>query len=81
MIRHGKTGFLSKDVSVESYYDVLREALYHPDKKMIKLNGRLFFKLNYHIQASASAHLKTYSTMLISDKSNMVKGYQMITKI
>ncbi|WP_448104126.1 glycosyltransferase [Pedobacter panaciterrae] len=81
MIRHGKTGFLSKDVSVESYYDVLKEALYHPDKKMIKLNGRLFFKLNYHIQASANAHLKTYSTMLISDKSNMVKGYQMITKI
>lgn len=81
MIRHGKTGFLSKDLSVESYYDVLKEALYHPDRKMIKLNGRLFFKLNYHIQASANAHLKTYSTMLMSGKSSMVKGYEMITKI
>nr|WP_068893267.1 glycosyltransferase [Pedobacter panaciterrae] len=81
MIRHGKTGFLSKDVSLESYYDVLKEALYHPDKKMIKLNGRLFFKLNYHIQASANAHLKTYSAMLTSGKSNMIKGYEMITKI
>ena len=81
MIKHGKTGFLSRDVSVDSYCDVLKEALYHPDKKMIKLNGRLFFKLNYHIQASANAHLKTYSSVILSDKSNMMNGYQMITKI
>ncbi len=81
MIKHGKTGFLSRDVSVDSYCDVLKEALYHPDKKMIKLNGRLFFKLNYHIQASANAHLKTYSSVILSDKSNIMNGYQMITKI
>ncbi|WP_449440722.1 glycosyltransferase [Pedobacter steynii] len=33
MIKHGKTGFLSRDVSVDSYCDVLKEALYHPDKR------------------------------------------------
>jgi glycosyltransferase involved in cell wall biosynthesis len=60
MIVHGTTGFLSKDVSVEGYFEVLKEALNHPDKHKIKLNGRLFFESNYHIQASASAHSKNY---------------------
>lgn len=81
MIKHGKTGFLSKDLSVDGYCDVLKEALNHPDKKMIKLNGRLFFKLNYHIQASANAHSKKYSTVLMSARDNTIKDYQVITKI
>lgn len=81
MIKHGKTGFLSKDVSVNGYCDVLKEALNHPDKQMIKLNGRLFFKLNYHIQASANAHSRNYSTMLMSGRDSMMKDYQVITKI
>jgi len=81
MIKHGKTGFLSKDISVNGYCDVLKEALNHPDKKMIKLNGRLFFKLNYHIQASANAHSRNYSTMLMSGRDSIMKDYQVITKI
>lgn len=81
MIKHGKTGFLSKDLSIDGYCDTLKEALNHPDRKMIKLNGRLFFKLNYHIQASANAHSKNYSTMLMSARENIIKDYQVITKI
>jgi glycosyltransferase involved in cell wall biosynthesis len=60
MIMHGKTGFLSKDISVDGYFEVLKEALNHPDKIMIQKNGRLFFESNYHIQASANAHSKNY---------------------
>jgi glycosyltransferase involved in cell wall biosynthesis len=61
MIIHGKTGFLSKDLSVDGYCEVLKEALNHPDKMMIQKNGRLFFESNYHIQASANAHSRNYS--------------------
>jgi glycosyltransferase involved in cell wall biosynthesis len=81
MIKHGKTGFLSKDISVNGYCDVLKEALTHPDKKMIKLNGRLFFKLNYHIQASANAHSRSYLAMLMLGRDTAMKDYQVITKI
>ena len=60
MILHGKTGFLSKDLSVDGYYEVLKEALNHPEYMMIKLSGRHIFESNYHIQVSANAHSEYY---------------------
>lgn len=79
MIVHGKTGFLCSDLSVEGYCKVLKEALNHPDKMMIKLNGRLVFESHYHIQASANAHSKSYlGCMLKSGKESVRKDNQMI---
>lgn len=60
MIRHGHNGFLSKDKSVDSYCEAIKEALYHPYKEMIRYKGKQSFRLNYHISITARNYNKAY---------------------
>lgn len=60
MIHHGKNGFLSKDESIESYYEAIKEALYHPNKIRIRYQCKQNFWLNYHIRITASNYRSCY---------------------
>lgn len=60
MIHHQQNGFLSKDESVESYYEAIKEALYHPHKIGIRYQCKQTFWLHYHIRISASNYRSCY---------------------
>lgn len=64
MITHGITGFLSKDISLESYYETLKQALFSPEKAVIQNNCINAFKTYYHIEISAEAYSNVYYSML-----------------
>ena len=64
MIRHGHNGFLSKDSNVDSYCKAIKEALYHPDKEMIRYKGKQSFRLNYHISITARNYRMAYQQHL-----------------
>ncbi len=61
MIEHGKTGFLSNDLSVDNYYHTLKQALLSPNKKEFKKNCREEFRNRYHIKIAAGAYSKAYN--------------------
>ncbi|SMC95150.1 glycosyltransferase [Pedobacter nyackensis] len=69
MISHGKTGFLSKDGSVQNYYEAIKEALYFNDPESIKLNSMLSFKSKYTIKRSARNYSDTYLNMLATERT------------
>ncbi|RZJ81554.1 MAG: glycosyltransferase [Flavobacterium sp.] len=64
MISHGKTGFLSKDLSVDSYCHTLKQALLSLDKEQIIKNCTEEFKNKYHIKIAANDYLKAYALSL-----------------
>jgi len=64
MIKDGVTGFLSKNTTLESYYQALKRAVYSKDKDFIKNNISKAFDNRYHIEISAKNHLKTYNKAL-----------------
>ncbi|MEJ6981358.1 glycosyltransferase family 4 protein [Pedobacter sp. P351] len=61
MIYHGKTGFLSKDFSVDAFCNAIKEAVYSKNKHLIKENSIYAFKSKYHIEASAKKHVNAYT--------------------
>jgi glycosyltransferase involved in cell wall biosynthesis len=63
MIQDSVTGFLSKDLSVSSYYDALKHAV-EADRDTIAGNVIKQFHEKYHIRISADKHLKAYTGML-----------------
>lgn len=69
MISHGKTGFLSKDSTVQNYYETIKEALYFNDPESIKLNSMMSFKSKYTIKRSARNHSEAYLSMLPAERT------------
>jgi glycosyltransferase involved in cell wall biosynthesis len=61
MIRNGKTGFLSDDLSISCYYSTLKQALSSPAKKQIAKNCLTEFKNKYHIEIASKGYLKVYN--------------------
>lgn len=61
MISHGKTGFLSDDLSIDGYYYTLKRALLSPAKKQIAKNCTTEFKSKYHIKIATNGYLKAYN--------------------
>ncbi|EDM38335.1 Glycosyl transferase, group 1 [Pedobacter sp. BAL39] len=64
MIKEGVNGFLSENLTVSAYRDVLKKAVYHPDKDAIRAQGKAEFSSRYHIRISAQAHLLVYEKAL-----------------
>lgn len=64
MISEGKTGFLSKDLSVDSYYNTLKQALFSPNKTQIIRNCKEEFKIKYHIKIASKGYAKAYALAL-----------------
>lgn len=60
MIEDGKTGFLSKDNTVESFFEALVNFHNYKNKNEMARQGRLAFEKNYHISRCAENHLKAY---------------------
>ncbi|WP_316753562.1 glycosyltransferase [Pedobacter gandavensis] len=60
MIQHQHNGFLSKDESIESYYEAIKEALYHPHKTGIRYQCKQTFWLHYHIRIAAHHYRSCY---------------------
>jgi glycosyltransferase involved in cell wall biosynthesis len=59
IIQQGKTGYISKDISEESYYQELYKYLSNPDK-IKKSNLIEYFAENYSIKECSSEHEKIY---------------------
>jgi glycosyltransferase involved in cell wall biosynthesis len=74
MIKEGVTGFLSKDMSVISYYDALKNAV-EADRDAIAGNVIKEFHERYHIRISADKHLKAYTGMLRMAEQTRVPFY------
>jgi len=64
MITDEVTGFLSKDIDLDSYYNAIRKAVYSKNKSIIKENIKYTYKCKYHIELSAKNHLKNYNKAL-----------------
>lgn len=64
MIKDGVNGFLSKNTSLDSYYETLKRAMYSDNKEVIRTNLIKTYKNKYHIEISATNHLKTYNKAL-----------------
>lgn len=63
IIRNRKTGYLSEEVSITSYFDALKEFVENPnqiDKEYLKK----YFDQNYSIETSALNHEKLYQKFL-----------------
>jgi glycosyltransferase involved in cell wall biosynthesis len=63
MIQDNITGFLSRDLSVKSYYDALKRAV-GADRDTIAGNVIKEFHEKYHIRISADKHFRAYTSML-----------------
>lgn len=64
MIKNDITGFLSKNVSDEAYYNALYRAIASPNKEEIRKNLIEEFSQKYHIHIAANKHLRTYNKAL-----------------
>lgn len=64
MINHEDTGFLSKDNSVDGYYQAIKEAVFYQDKSKIRENSKNEFRLKYHIGAAEKKHSQAYNMMI-----------------
>ncbi|WP_432714750.1 glycosyltransferase [Pedobacter sp.] len=64
MIKDGETGFLSKDLQLDSYLETLKKVVYHQNKEAVKQNIMNIFKNKYHIEVAAVKHLNTYNKSL-----------------
>ncbi|MEJ5961948.1 glycosyltransferase family 4 protein [Pedobacter immunditicola] len=64
MIKDGVTGFISKNTTLESFYQALKRAVYSKEKDVIKDNILKAYNNRYHIEISAKNHLKTYNKAL-----------------
>ncbi|MBB2148470.1 glycosyltransferase family 4 protein [Pedobacter gandavensis] len=62
MINHKDNGFLSKDNSVDGYYQAIKEAVYCQDKPTIRENSKNAFRLKYHIGAAERKHSQAYNS-------------------
>lgn len=64
MISDGYTGFLSEDVTIDTYELALRRALYADHKEVMKENIIHHYEKRFHIGISAKRHLQTYQRLL-----------------
>ncbi len=64
MIKDGVTGFLSKNTTLESYFETLKRAIYSENKPTIRENLIRTYESKYHIGISAKNHLRTYNKAL-----------------
>lgn len=61
MIIDNVTGFLSKDLSIESYFNAIQRFHEFSDKINMSVAAKENFNMHYHITVCAQNHLKSYS--------------------
>src|SRR5215217_218344 len=78
MIEEGVTGFLTSDLSTESYYEALKKAT-EANRSTISDNVINEFYKKYHIRISAEKHLKAYLNALSA--AGREKSYNSFTSL
>jgi glycosyltransferase involved in cell wall biosynthesis len=64
IIVDGVTGFVSKDVDVDSYCKALKRALEYPNREVLRENIKEVYQKRFDIRGSASKHINLYKRAL-----------------